>query len=632
MCGISGIIAPSLSADSLQLHINHSNNTLAHRGPDAAGTYVNVECGLALGHRRLSIIDLSDAANQPFHSQCGRYVMVFNGEIYNYRDLIEQYHLQHLTTTSDSEVVIELFAQYGINCIQSFNGMFAIAIYDLATQQLWLIRDRLGVKPLLYFWQPALQLFGFASELKAFKHSPLFKPHLSINKQAIAQFLHIGFVPSTASIYSEIKKLPPAHYACYDGQQLKLTPYWSAQQHQSNILPRSEADAKQQLTDLLRSAVAYRLISDVPVGAFLSGGIDSSIVAAFAQEQSSRPLHTFTIGFTQSKSDETQHARAVARHIGSQHSEFILHYDDALTRIEQLLDIYDEPFADSSAIPTLLLSEKVRPHVAVALSGDGGDELFLGYGMYRWAERLNHPLLKIGGATLGRLLQKMPHNRYRRGGMVLDCRNYEHLQSHILSQESYLFAEHELANLLQKPYADTLNKAFIYAHWAAKGNREQQVYAQQQALFDLYCYLPDDLLVKVDRAAMHHALEVRNPLLDYRLVEFALSLEASLKYRKGISKYLLKQVLYDKVPAQIFDRPKQGFSIPLAHWLKTDLRHWLNDNLHPDLVAQAQMVSPQMVAQLKHDFFQNGRDYLYNRLWALALLHQWWKKEYGINP
>lgn len=618
MCGIAGIVAPTLLPDMLQTHISRMNRVLAHRGPDAEGSYCDTDKGVALGHRRLSVLDLSDAAKQPFFSQCGRYVMTYNGEVFNYRDLIRQYNLRNLRTTSDSEVIIELFAKYGIDCVQQFNGMFAIAIYDRHTQQIWIARDRIGVKPLLYFWQPATQLFGFASELKAFKHSDLFAPHLSVKRESIAAFLHIGFVPATATIYNEVNKLPPAHYAVYNRQQLDIQPYWSAETHLSPKPLKDLTTAKQQLNELLKSAVAYRLISDVPVGAFLSGGIDSSLVAAVAQEVADRRVQTFTIGFDENKVDEAPHARAVAKHIGTEHHEFRLSYRDALDRIGQLLDIYDEPFADSSAIPTLLVSEMARKHVTVALSGDGGDELFWGYGMYRWAERLNNPLVKVFGSSIGRLLQKLPNNRYRRGGMVLDCRHYDRVQSHILSQESYLFAEHELSH-----YFD-LDKRIDLAYLPASTTHIGV--AARQALFDLHNYLPDDLLVKVDRASMQHALEVRTPLLDYRVVEFALRAASSLKYRNGISKYLLKQVLYDKVPAALFDRPKQGFAIPLAQWLKTDLRQWLTDCLQPDVIADAQIVSPQMVAQLQHQFFKEGRDYLYNRLWALALLHQWWQK------
>lgn len=625
MCGIAGIISPHLSSDALATHIDKMNCLLAHRGPDSAGYYTKVEHGVALGHRRLSVLDLSEAANQPFYSQCGRYVMVFNGEIFNYRDLIRQYNLDYLRTSSDSEVVIELFARYGIDCIKDLNGMFAIAIYDQYAHKLWLIRDRIGVKPLLYFWQPNLSLFGFASEIKAFKHTPLFSRHLSVKHVSIALFLHVGFVPATSSIYNEVHKLLPAHYACYDGQTLQIMPYWTATEAMNSGIVRDEASAKQQLNALLQSAVSYRLISDVPVGAFLSGGIDSSIVAAIAQEVSNTQLQTFTISFAENKFDEAPYARAVAKHIGSNHHEFVLHYSDALARITQLLDIYDEPFADSSAIPSLLVSEMARKHVTVALSGDGGDELFLGYGMYRWAERLGMPLVKLLGSRLGQLLQVLPNNRYRRGGMVLDCRNYEGVQSHILSQESYLFAEHELAKLLKLPILSALKDSFTSF---AAVNASSQV---QQSMFDLHNYLPDDLLVKVDRASMQYALEVRTPLLDYRVVAFAMGLDAQFKYRKGVSKYLLKQVLYDRVPATLFDRPKQGFAIPLVAWLKTDLRQWLTDSLQPDVVEHANIVSPRLVVDLQKQFFEGGRDYLYNRLWALALLHRWWVQEGNVN-
>lgn len=625
MCGIAGIYSPCLQPTALQNYIAQMTRSLAHRGPDAEGLLVDADRGIALGHRRLSILDLSDAAKQPFVSACGRYVMTYNGEVYNYRDLRQRFGLNNLRTTSDTEIIIELFALYGAACVQYFNGMFAIAIYDRQTECLWLLRDRIGVKPLYYTWQPESRLFGFASELKAFQQSPLFAPTLSVRHEAIALFLNVGFMPGTTTIYQQIQQLPPAHYACYNGQQLNLTRYWSA----ADYLPHTNrstslADARQTLDDLLRSAVTYRLISDVPVGIFLSGGIDSSLVAATAQEVSGQRVQTFSIGFAESQFDESSYARAVAQHIGSKHHEFRLSYTDALDRITQLADIYDEPFADSSALPMLLVSEMARRQVSVALSGDGGDELFLGYGMYRWATRLANPISRGLGSLIGRCLQYTPHNRYRRGGMVLDCRNYKHVQSHILSQESYLFARHELNQYFSLPRLS--DEAFALPSAPIIKSIDA---ASAQAFFDLHYYLPNDLLVKTDRASMHHALEVRNPLLDYRIVEFALGLPASLKYRKGTSKYLLKQVLYQKVPAALFDRPKRGFAVPLAQWLKTELRSWLDDSLQPDCIAQAGFVAPESVKLWQTQFYTQGRDYLYNRLWALAILHRFWRRGIG---
>lgn len=619
MCGITGFISTSSNFSFAQQHLQQLTNTLRHRGPDAEGCYFDTFCTqssrtkqVGLGHRRLSVIDLSDAANQPFTSANGRYVMVFNGEIYNYQQLAHRYHLS-CRTQSDTEVLIELFTLLGFDFVQQLNGMFSMAIYDTQTQQLHLYRDRLGIKPLYYFFDGSM--FVFASELKSLLALPHLKKQLSINNQAVTHFLYNGFIPATETIYEQIHKFPAGNYGITNGQQLTIQPFWLPEQQLQAQVLSNEAIAKKQLNELLLSAVEYRLISDVPVGTFLSGGIDSSLVTAMAQKIHLKPIQTFTIGFKENHFNEASHAQSVAKHLGTHHHQFILSHNDALEQFDQLLAIYDEPFADTSAIPTLLVSQMARKHVTVALAGDGGDELFCGYGMYQWANRLANPMVKLLRQPTAKIMATIGNNRYQRAANVLNYRTEKRIKSHILSQEAYFFTENELENLLIATPSININEQF--AHLA----RNLQP-MEEQALFDIKHYLCDDLLVKVDRASMFHALEVRVPLLDYRVVEFALNLDLSLKYHHQTSKYLLKQVLYDYLPPTLFDRPKQGFAIPLADWLKTDLHYLIEKYLCADVVQTVGLVHWNAVKQLKIDF-ASGKDYLYNRLWVLIVLHKW---------
>lgn len=593
-------------------------DALSHRGPDAANYFFQAQKNgnIGLGHRRLSIIDLSEAANQPFYSHDKRYVMVFNGEIYNYQSIAKQLQLE-CRTTSDTEVIIEAFAKIGTKAIELFNGMFAIAIYDQLTQKLHFFRDRLGIKP-LYYWKRGKDLF-FASELKAFKK---LVPNLEVNSAVIASFLHLGYVPCPHTFYKNVFQLPAGHSATFENGQLQIQTFWKLQE---KILPQilqDETTAKRQLLQLLQSSVEYRLIADVPIGTFLSGGIDSSMVTAMAQSITSKPVKTFSIGFKESKFNELEYARKVARHLQTDHHEFVLSEREAIEEVEKLLDIYDQPFADSSAVPTLLVSQMARKQVTVALSGDGGDELFMGYGMYNWAKRLSNPFLQTFRKPIAKLLQQSPKHRHQRAALVFDAPKREKQKSHIFSQEQYFFSEQEIENLLVSTSNSSLFPFNDYQHNVSRNLSARE----QQALFDLQYYLPDDLLTKVDRASMQHSLEVRVPLLDHRIVEFALNLDASLKVKDGDSKYLLKQVLYDYVPAEIFNRPKWGFSIPLARWLQNDLQYLIEVYLSDKMVESVGLIRLEVVQKLKADFLEKGKEYLFNRVWVLILLHRFLSK------
>ena len=414
-------------------------------------------------------------------------------------------------------------------------------------------------------------------------------------------------------------KLQPGQYAVLQKGVLEVFSYWQLENELDPAPLKDEKAAKKTLKHLLETSVEYCMISDVPLGIFLSGGVDSSTVAAIAQAASDVPVKTFSIGFKEEKYNESKYAAKVAKHIGSDHHEFIVTDHDALQLIDSLIDIYDEPYADSSAIPTLLVSKLAREHVTVALSGDGGDELFMGYGFYTWAKRLNNPVVKFLRKPISKGLYSLGNNRLKRGSKLFDYDDKQRLKSHIFSQEQHFFTEDEITMLLKRPVAITLNEDFI------SGNRKLSV-VEAQSFFDIKNYLPEELLVKTDRASMYHSLEVRVPLLDHRLVEFAINLHQSLKLKGQTGKYLLKQVLYENIPPEFFDRPKWGFSIPLRIWLRKELKYLLDKYLSKQMIEECDLVHFAPVALLLKDFY-NGRDYLFNRLWALVILHKWYKEK-----
>lgn len=606
MCGIAGCY--NLNATHLQENLQQMGRALAHRGPDAEGFFTEGPVGLV--HRRLSIIDLSRAADQPMHSACGRYVMVFNGEVYNFMEIRAQLEKECgfvFHTHSDSEVVLQAFVHWGLDCVLHFNGMFAMAVYDRQRRELTLIRDRIGIKPLFVF-RKGNQL-AFASELKALQAVPEIAAQLTPHTEARCISLHLGYIPQPHTAWREIQKFPPGHTAVWDGVSLMATPYWSAEGIRTDILLRDENEALERLKNLLVSSVRLRLVSDVPFGTFLSGGIDSSLVTAIAQSVHNAPLNTFSIGFDSARHDESSYARAVAERLGTHHHEFRVSEQDALDLIPQLAGIYDEPFTDTSAVPTLLVSKLARQQVTMALSGDGGDELFMGYGAYRWAERLRHPLWKLGHNGASALL-KHGNDRQQRIGEMLKYSASTNLQTHIFSQEQYLFSMAEVERLTRGRLREN--------HSLIRGGQPSS--PEEQALHDLTHYLPDDLLVKVDRASMHVALEARVPLLDYRIVEFARNLDPTLKYRNGITKVLLKKVLYSYLPAELFDRPKWGFSVPLAAWMKGPLKPYILDTLSADRLQRLDLLDAGLAQSLVQRFYRGGADHLYNRVWAMTVV------------
>lgn len=615
MCGIAGYYSLNQTLEPSLLKT--MTNAIQHRGPDSDGFFNDRTAGL--GHRRLSIIDLREVANQPMFSHNDRYVMVFNGEVYNFKELSSQVRVKndsfYYKTNSDTEVVIEAFNKWGVDFVNRLNGMFAIAIYDTVEGHLFLYRDRIGIKPLYYYWDG--ENFFFASEIKALTKVEMIRNKLTINQTAVNHFLNLGYIPAPISIYNEIHKFPAGHRLHINKDIFTLEPYWKVEDKVEFDEFRNYPEAKKKLKYLIESSVQYRMISDVPFGTFLSGGIDSSLVTAIAQNQSDTAINTFSIGFKESKFNESVHAQTIANHLHTNHHEFVVTTKEAQEMVNDMIVSYDEPYADSSAIPSMLLSKMARKHVTMTLSGDGGDELFLGYGSYKWAKKLDAGFYKQNRKLLAYFLSKMK-DRHIRVSKLLDFQTGDDLKRHIFSQEQYLFSQQEISQILKnKDFDNSIIKDDF-------SDLDRQLSASEaQAMFDLKYYLPDDLLVKVDRATMKYSLETRVPLLDYRIIEFALNLPEKFKQKGDISKFILKETLYDYLPKSYFERPKAGFSIPMNDWLRADLKYLIDDFLNEPLIMEAGFVNYDIVKDLIQRWTLK-EPHLYNRIWTLIVLHKWY--------
>lgn len=629
MCGIAG----SFSATGFFTDddVNKLTFSLAHRGPDGEGFYADDL--VKLGHRRLSILDLDARAAQPMQSHNGRYIIVFNGEVYNYIELREQIIQSHkgtplaeFKTTGDTEVVLRLFEIHGVESIKLLNGMFALAVYDTQLQTLYIFRDCIGIKPLFYY-SDEIGNMCFASELKALQK--LDKLKLSINSNSVFDFLHTGFIPAPATIYNEILKLTSGCYLKISKQGIEEKEYWSIRGHIKPSAIKDEKQVLKELEELLFSSIQIQLRSDVPYGVFLSGGIDSSLATAIASGLVSDKLNTFSIGFQEQSHNEASHAKVVAQKLNTAHHEFIVSYDDARSMVESYLEIYDEPYADPSGINAMLISRLAAKHVKVVLSGEGGDELFFGYGTHVWAKRLDKAMIAAAKKPMQKVFSNMS-SRYQRIASLLDfSEDKVFLPEHIYSQEQYFFNNNEIFQMLSPSLQNNFNTHRIFRlkalHDLLGGMNRTLNAEERQAVYELQFPLQDDLLTKVDRATMHYSIEARVPFLDHRIVEYAFNIHPSLKIKNGIAKYPLKQILYKHLPQELFNRPKQGFSVPLAKWLKKEWAYLIDDYLTEENVNKAGFVKYEFVKQCI-DRFRNGDTYLYNRLWNLMVLHRWFLK------
>lgn len=650
MCGITGFWQPEgTAATDLQSLACRMAQRLEHRGPDDRGEWVDEQAGIGLGFRRLAIVDLSPEGRQPMHSESGRYVIAFNGEVYNFGPLrCELEPLGHrFRGGSDTEVILAAIEEWGLaGAVERFVGMFAIALWDRAERTLHLIRDRLGIKPLYYGWQGGTLLFG--SELKALRAHPDFRT--AIDRGALALFMRHSYVPTPYSIYRGLCKLPPGTILTLRSrleEDAEPVPFWSAREVAEvgvgDPFGGSEAEAIDHLDALLREAVALRMIADVPLGAFLSGGIDSSTVVALMQAQSDRPVKTFTIGFREEGYNEAAHAAEVARHLGTDHTELYVTPEEARSVIPKLPAMFDEPFADSSQIPTFLVSELARRQVTVSLSGDGGDELFGGYNRYFWGRAIWRRIGPIpaavrafGAKGLTAISPASWDRQFARLGPLLPARARQRLPGDKL---------HKLAEVLAVDNAEELYQGLI-SHWkrpedlvlgacepeTAITDRSRWAtlpgFAQRMMYLDLVTYLPDDILTKVDRASMAISLEARVPLLDHRVVAFAARVPLSMKIKQGQGKWLLRQVLYRYVPRELIERPKMGFGVPIDAWLRGPLREWAESLLEERRLREEGFFDPGPIRQKWAEHLSGTRNWQYH-LWDVLQFQAW--SEYRSN-
>ncbi|RMF44746.1 MAG: asparagine synthase (glutamine-hydrolyzing) [Planctomycetota bacterium] len=633
MCGIAGglWLTPDRAIDSQTL--DRMVDVLEHRGPDDRGTHTEPwrtdagGCipGVALGFRRLSIIDLQ-GGHQPMSNEDGSVWLVFNGEIYNFPDLRKRLEGSghQFRSHSDSETIVHLYEDLGVEALDHLNGMFALALWDRQRRRLILARDRLGKKPLFYQFQHRRLLFG--SELKALCQVPDFQREISPG--AIDKFLTYQYVPHPDCIYQHARKLPPGHYAVIDEEGLKVRRYWKIDLgRESDIAPREAVEETQRL---LTDAVRIRLRSDVPLGAFLSGGVDSSLMVALAQQQLDVPLHTFSIGFNEADFDETRYAALVAGWVRSQHHEYKV-TPDAVDILDRLVWHYDEPFGDSSAIPTWYLCQWTREHVTVAISGDGGDELFAGYDRYRalWLSRWFDRLIPAGPLLGSRWVQGLPASTRQRSFVRRLQRFGEALNQPLARRYMnwlQIFPEPMRADLYQDDLVEQLPDEdpfeFFESAWNAVGNRDL---VSKASLADLMTYLPCDLMTKVDIASMAHSLECRQPMLDYRLVEFAAALPSRLKFRWGRGKLLLRDAFGPLLPRQIWTRRKMGFGVPLGSWFQRELRPLTEERLLGSEARCHRYFRPDALRTLVDQHMQGRVNHCY-RLWNLLVFESWMRR------
>jgi asparagine synthase (glutamine-hydrolysing) len=646
MCGITGYYSKSFSAQ--EDIILKMNSAISHRGPDMNGIWQNKNAGISLGHQRLSIIDLSKLGQQPMKSFSNRYILTYNGEIYNYLEIKKELELINSNVewrgSSDTEVLLEAIEYWGIEAtLKKIIGMFAFAVWDNKTHSLTLARDRMGEKPIYFGWQGSGtdKVFLFGSELKALKVHPRFIK--DINRDAIVLQLKYGYIPSPHSIYKNIYKLLPGHYLQLSENDLQRNllpipkPYWSlldvAVYGVDNPLTLSEKEIKVELEQLLLSSVKQQMVSEVPLGAFLSGGVDSSTIVAMMQIQSSKQIKTFSIGFDDYNYDEARYAKKVANHLRTDHTELYISDKHAMMTITKLPFLYDEPFSDSSQIPTILVSELAKKKVTVSLSGDGGDELFCGYNRYTMSKNLWSKINLIPifiRKILASGIKLVPHqswnklsnyslslkkyqnfgDKIHKGADVLDSKNLLDLYSRIIS---FWRDENEVVINGKRPKTVLDNTSLKISSLDSQ---------QQMMLLDSLTYLPDDILVKIDRAAMGSSLETRVPFLNHKLIEYVWKIPQSLKLRNGESKWILREILYQHVPKKLIEKPKMGFEVPLGAWLRGPLKHWAENLLNETRLQREGYLNPKLIHTKWNEHLSGKRNWEYD-LWNVLMFQAW---------
>ena len=635
MCGIAGLfeLGTARPAGELSSTARRMVDTLAHRGPDGSDAWAEPESGIALGHRRLAIIDLSETGAQPMHSADGRYVIVYNGEVYNFQELRAELEScgHRFRGHSDTEVMLAAFLEWGPErAIERFTGMFAFALFDRQTRTLRLVRDRIGVKPL--YWTIADGTLLFGSELRALMAHPKFRKE--VDREAIAAVVRYSYVPGPATVFKNVYKLAAGCILTVRaGAEPAIKPYWrllDAIGAERNA-PMSFEDATDRLDKILREAVTHRLIADVPIGAFLSGGVDSSSVVAHMQAASSGPVRTFTIGFANADFDETAYARDIARHLGTDHTEVVLEPDAALDLVRQAADWFDEPFADSSQLPSYLVAKITRRHVTVALSGDGGDEMFGGYPKYAMLERVWRyagALAPPVRAACGRCLGGMPEPLLRGLAAFMDPARAERIGEKVRRLGAALAAKDADRAVLALDEVGLDPRCVANAAGTLKLaplpelGRTVPDFMSRMQIMDMLTFLPDDIMTKVDRCSMAVSLEAREPLLDHNLVEFVWSLPPAAKRGDGRPKALLRAMLGRYIPHHLIDRPKRGFLIPLGEWLSGPLRGWAEELLSPSSLAKDGLFDVDRVRTVWSRHL-SGAETNATGLWNILMIRAW---------
>lgn len=631
MCGISGFI--DFNQNSSKAILQKMNNTLYHRGPDGEGLqfWENKEAHIGFGHRRLSIIDLSEGGRQPMVFE--NFTITFNGEIYNYNEIKDELKTlgHHFKSTSDTEMILHAFAEWGNACVEKFIGMFAIVIFDESEQKITFFRDRAGVKPLFYYFHD--NLFLFASELKAFHEHPSFKKEL--NHAAVAAFLQYGNVPTPHCIFKHTQKVNSGHILTLNlkSKDINTHKYWDV--YDAYNQPKLDIDfptAVDETEKLLTSAFQYRMVADVPVGVFLSGGYDSTSVAAILQKNSPKKIKTFTIGVGDKTLNEAPFAKKTAEYLGTEHYEYYCTEKETLDFVSQLPYFYDEPFGDSSAIPTMLVSKMARQEVTVALSADAGDECFAGYNRHeyivKYGEKLN-AIPSFAKKTMGAVMDVIPAdkipilknkynfaNRYDKLKGIL--KNYS--EESIMLSLSQQYSDKEVQTFLK-------NKTEILETLYASKALKPEFFTPLSYILaiDYQTYMLDDILQKVDRATMASSLEGREPFLDHRVIEWAAQLPDNFKYNNGIKKHILREVIHKYVPKEMMERPKMGFAIPIEKWLQNELKSLVNEQINKERIEKDGVLNWEKVNNLLKSFY-NGKTESYVKLWNLLMFQMWYEK------
>jgi asparagine synthase (glutamine-hydrolysing) len=657
MCGITGFVSTrSFSEEDLNMHINKMSSVLSHRGPDDTGSWIDKKQNISLGHKRLSILDLSAAGHQPMISDSNRYIIVFNGEIYNHLMLRKEIdksssEIINWSGTSDTETLLKCFDIYGIkNSINKLIGMFSIAVYDKKNNDITLIRDRLGEKPLYYGMVDGSFVFG--SELKALKQFPNFNN--PIDRFALKKYFEYLYVPAPYSIYEGIFKLEPGHILRLSLSDIKsnvdlmdlrknITQYWNLEEkikkqsrdEQKNIDDNSITD----LEEILKNSVDTQMISDVPIGAFLSGGIDSSLIASLMQRNSSKPIQTFTIGFEESSFDESEHAKKVANHLGTDHFELFVTSNQAKELIPKLPFIYDEPFADSSQIPTFFVCASAAQKVKVSLSGDGGDELFGGYNRYFWGPRLWKNiswmplnLRKIIGKSIGKVSDSTWNKFERSLDNACKSNNFSNISNKVKKVSKVMSSSNNINdiyislitewNSYDDLVLDVVDSEIKQFGDPLKDKSISKDFAFEMMFRDTISYLPDDILCKVDRASMANSIETRVPFLDHRVVEYAWNLPNEMKINNNIGKWSLRKILNNYVPLEIIDRPKAGFAVPIGEWLRGPLKDWAEELLNPEKLISQGYIDHEKVTEIWEMHLSRNFDET-PKIWSILMFQSW---------